>query len=76
MIPRGINLGEYGVKHINKTSFPPLRDEDSELKFNGGISLRDYQAEGVEALVSKSQGVIVAPCGAGKTMMGIGSILQ
>ena len=76
MIPRGINLGEYGLNHINKTSFPPLRDEDSELEFNGGISLRDYQAEGVKALVSKSQGVIVAPCGAGKTMMGIGSILQ
>ena len=76
MIPRGINLGDYGLKHINKTSFPPLRTGDAGLVFKDGIKLRDYQAEGVDALVRCSQGVIVAPCGAGKTMMGVGSILR
>ena len=76
MIPRGISLRDYALQDIDKTSFPPLRVEDSKLKFNGDISLRDYQRDGVNALLKHSQGVIIAPCGAGKTMMGIGSILE
>lgn len=76
MIPRGINLSEYGLKHIDKRSFLPLRTGDERLKFNGDIDLRDYQAEGVDALVEHGEGVIVAPCGAGKTMMGIGAMLR
>ena len=76
MIPRGIDLSDYGLRVVPKTSFPPLRTGDSQLHFNGDIRLRDYQQEGVDALVANSQGVIVAPCGAGKTMMGVGSILR
>ena len=76
MIPRGINLDEYGLKHISKTSFPPLRTGDEMLQFNGDIKLREYQQQGVDALVENGEGVFVAPCGAGKTMMGIGSILR
>ena len=76
MIPRGIDLGDYNLQRINKTSFPPLRTGDCSLVFKENIKLRDYQAEGVESLVRKSQGVIVAPCGAGKTMMGVASILR
>jgi len=76
MIPRGINLNEYGLRQINKTSSPPLRTGDERLQFDGDIKLRDYQAEGVDALVEHGEGVIVAPCGAGKTMMGIGAMLR
>tara|TARA_Y100000593_G_scaffold52590_2_gene98711 strand:+ start:327 stop:1754 length:1428 start_codon:yes stop_codon:yes gene_type:complete len=76
MIPRGIDMREYGLDHIDKTTFPPFRDGDQKLQFNGEISLRDYQAEGVDALLRESQGLIVAPCGAGKTMMGIGSLIR
>lgn len=76
MIPRGLDLNEYGLQHIQKTSFPPLRTGDEPLKFNGDINLRDYQQQGVDALVQSGEGVIVAPCGAGKTMMGIGAMIQ
>ena len=76
MIPRGIDLGEYGLRHINKTSFPPFRAGDESLQFSENIQLRDYQAEGVDALERKEQGLIVAPCGAGKTMMGMGAFLR
>jgi superfamily II DNA or RNA helicase len=76
MIPRGIDLGEYGLENINRTTFPTLRTEDERLEFVQGIQLRDYQAEGVDALERKEQGLIVAPCGAGKTMMGMGAILR
>ncbi len=76
MIPRGINLDRYDFQHIDKTSFPPLRTGDERLQFQDGIQLRAYQAEGVDALVEHDEGVIVAPCGAGKTMMGIGAMLR
>ena len=35
------------------------------------IELYDYQKKAVEAMVSAKGGVLVAPCGAGKTIMGI-----
>lgn len=76
MIPRGISLADYGLQHIDRTTFPKLRTEDERLQFSEDIQLRDYQAEGVDALVRQSQGLIVAPCGAGKTMMGIGAMLR
>lgn len=76
MVPRGIDLSDYGFIHTNKTSFPKLRSDDEVLRFKKGIALRDYQEQGVKALVKHSEGVIVAPCGAGKTMMGIGSIIK
>jgi len=39
-----------------------------------GIQLRHYQSQGVRALASKVQGMIVLPCSAGKTVLGAGAI--
>lgn len=41
-----------------------------------GVTLRDYQAEGVELLRRLVQGLIVLPCGGGKTFLGIGAIAE
>lgn len=38
--------------------------------------LRDYQVEAVDAVARGRQGVVVAPCGAGKTMIGVGIIAR
>ena len=76
MIPRGIDLSEYDFRHIDRTSAPEQRIEDTELELADGIKLRDYQQEGVDAFAREGQGVIVAPCGAGKTMMGIGAMVE
>ena len=76
MIPRAIDLRQYGLDYIDKTTHPKLRDEDFDLQLASGIELRDYQQEGVDAFKDEGQGVIVAPCGAGKTMMGIGAMVS
>lgn len=39
--------------------------------FTSGITLRDYQAPVIPAAIKAQQGVIVAPCGSGKTEMGM-----
>lgn len=37
--------------------------------------LRDYQQAAVRAMVDGGQGLVVAPCGAGKTQIGVGAIV-
>jgi len=38
------------------------------------IQLRHYQSQGIRALASKVQGMIVLPGGAGKTILGVGAV--
>lgn len=40
------------------------------------VSLRDYQREAIERVMQGGSGVVVLPCGAGKTLVGIGLIAQ
>ncbi|MHB8293330.1 MAG: DNA repair helicase XPB [Acidimicrobiales bacterium] len=40
----------------------------------GSASLRSYQEEAVSAFVASGSGVVVLPCGAGKTLVGIGAM--
>lgn len=40
-----------------------------KVAFRSSIQLRDYQRTAVEQMIKRGQGGIVAPCGAGKTMM-------
>jgi DNA excision repair protein ERCC-3 len=47
------------------------------FQWNSGFRLRDYQAEAVERFLANPQdqsGVVVLPCGAGKTAVGIAAI--
>lgn len=41
-----------------------------------GVTLRDYQVEAVDLCVSRRQGVVVLPCGAGKTVTGAAFLLS
>ena len=40
-------------------------------KYDSGIKLYDYQETAVEAAIKARNGVLVAPCGSGKTQMGL-----
>lgn len=41
----------------------------------GGFELRPYQAQAVSAFAAAGSGVVVLPCGAGKTLVGIGAMV-
>lgn len=73
LLPRGYAgrllglLKKHGVPHIlddRRLAFPPVQ-------FGSRVRLRDYQAEAVEAALKVTQGVIQAPAGSGKTVMGL-----
>lgn len=53
----------------------PLTVELRDIGLNGHpFSLRDYQVDAVNAFAASGNGVVVLPCGAGKTMVGIGAL--
>ena len=59
-----------GVEGVDRTTAPKA----ARLDFDG--TLRDYQREAVEAATSAGHGVIVAPTGAGKTVIGCAIISE
>jgi len=57
-------------------TFEDRRVRHPRVELTFGFALRDYQEEAVRALVRHTQGTAVLPCGAGKTMVGIGTMAQ
>jgi superfamily II DNA or RNA helicase len=78
VIPRGF-LGEL-VNFLNEKnirfSLDDKRNKCEELKIENSCKLYDYQEEAVKDMLGEDSGVLVAPPGAGKTMMGIDIIAQ
>ncbi len=60
-------LYENDIKYEIVYVTPKLPD----AKFKSAVKLRDVQPDMVEAAIHEKQGVIVAPPGSGKTMMGL-----
>ena len=74
MIPRGLLpeelRAEVAVEIIDR------RREGDPRSYRLAVELRPYQAEAIAAFVAAEDGVVVMPCGAGKTTMGIGAIAR
>ena len=77
-IPRGF-LSELinflDEKNIRFT-IDDKRKKCEEIKFETSCKLYDYQQEAVKNVLTEDNGVLVAPPGAGKTIMGIDIIAQ
>ncbi|MCP9488614.1 MAG: DEAD/DEAH box helicase [Solirubrobacteraceae bacterium MAG38_C4-C5] len=55
----------------------PYEDGDAlELSLADDVDLRPYQADATAAFAAAGAGVIVLPCGAGKTVVGLAAIAQ
>ncbi len=69
-VPRCVDLSQYGLEMRDMRGAP----DASNLSLESNIKLRDYQEDAVTSwLKAGGEGVIVAPCGAGKTVMGLAS---
>ena len=70
MVPRAVNLDGLGLNVIKHTTC----GEAEKANLAEHITLRDYQQQSVQELLKHGSGLVVAPCGAGKTTIGIGAI--
>ena len=59
-------LALYNVEIVHEES-----EGDSEHDFRANINLYEYQGKAVQAALNGYGGVLVAPCGSGKTQMGL-----
>lgn len=72
-VPRCVDLSSYGLDVRDMRGTP----ESRPVSFLKSIELRDYQKEAVHLWVmAGGDGVIVAPCGAGKTVMGLAALTK
>jgi superfamily II DNA or RNA helicase len=76
-LPFGV-IDNIWIHYINEKceeynyDFAPLQP----LKMSGSINLYDYQIAAVEAMKLAKSGILEAPCGSGKTQMGIALIKE
>lgn len=71
IFPHGI-ISELkaGVEVVEKYS------DFESVEYNSTIELRDYQQKAIDSAIKQGCGVLQLPCGAGKTMIGLGLIAQ
>ena len=72
-VPRGF-LGKL-IDFLNENSIKfeiiDERNKMESMKMETSIKLFDYQKEAINAMLAKENGILVAPSGSGKTIMGI-----
>jgi len=78
-IPRGYRseLLDLAEKHSQDVKFHDETvcfERDLGIELSPDLTLKDYQRKGLGKLVMNKEGVLVAPCGGGKTVAGIGII--
>ena len=66
-----LKLGWPAEDHAGYTPGTP---HAIDLSTGGGWKIRDYQAQAVERFWDGGSGVVVLPCGAGKTIVGAGAM--
>ena len=76
-LPRGFkdDLSKLVAAHgcaIDWRDATVVFDRDYEITLSEDITLKDYQRRGLGSMVMNGSGVLIAPCGGGKTVTGIG----
>jgi superfamily II DNA or RNA helicase len=77
-VPRGFvgKLLRFCKDKNISNNFHDTREKKDPIKFNAHINLKDYQEEAFDQAIKKDFGVIVAPQGSGKTVLGLAMIVE
>ncbi len=77
-IPRGFlpQLIDFCREHEMPYVIIDERNRKSQIEFNSKITLYDYQKQTIKEIEGNDFGVIVAPSGSGKTIIGLELIVQ
>ena len=71
ILPHGVITElKDGVKIAEKYS------DFESVEYNSIIELRDYQQKAIDSAINQGCGILQLPCGAGKTMIGLGLIAK
>lgn len=71
-LPRGYLF--HLTKMLTKKEIPFILNDETvsiETTYEMSVNLRDYQREAIAHALKYRQGVIISPCGSGKTVMGV-----
>jgi hypothetical protein len=79
IVDEGKRRSPQSPAKLRKGNLIPLDDFDGVLERSGGFvfcgRFREYQARALETMRRYGSGVLVAPCGSGKTVLGLGLIV-
>lgn len=73
LLPRNIKLNPLGV---SESSFKDRRVLGERVQFTSRIKPFPSQVPAIEAMVNTDDGILVAPCGSGKTVMALEAIAR
>jgi superfamily II DNA or RNA helicase len=76
LLPRGYFPHLWNLAGLSWSTIDDKRVKLPEISFSLSPQLRDYQAPAVKLAKDWQQGVFIAPCGSGKTVCGIGMIVE
>lgn len=74
-IPFGC-LSELWSRYRNSASFKPIFRAIGRLNYESNIIAYSYQEKAIQAILGAKNGVVVMPCGAGKTQVGLEAIAR
>lgn len=74
-IPFGC-LSDLWARYRNSASFKPLFYAIERLDYKSNIIAYSYQEKAIQAILRAKNGVVVMPCGAGKTQVGLEAIAR
>lgn len=71
IVPFGMLPEVFAMRNSFGKIVPTFKMDSPSFDYGSKIKLYDYQEDALAFALAKRQGVIVAPCGAGKTMIGL-----
>lgn len=74
-IPFGC-LSDLWARYRNSASFKPIFRRFERLNYESNINAYSYQEKAIRAILRAKNGVVVMPCGAGKTQVGLEAIAR
>lgn len=76
ILPFGVAMQVYKAFKDKISFIKPIFATIREREYKSSIKTYEYQERGIQAILRHKNGILVAPCGSGKTQMGLEAIAR
>ena len=76
ILPFGVAMQVYKTFKDKISFIKPIFATIREREYKSSIKTYEYQERGIQAILRHKNGILVAPCGSGKTQMGLEAIAR